>query len=90
MSNADNKPAAAGQVERPVRPWPLGVCAEMDAHAERQGLAHWSATSPTSNEWWLRRDGLPHRCRWDKPGGYPAELRELDLEEPPRPWVFGA
>ena len=61
----------------------------MDAHAARQGLAHWSATSPQNNEWWIRRDGLPHRCKWDKHGGYPAELKALDIEHPPREWVFG-
>lgn len=70
--------------------WPLGICRDMDTHATRHGLAHWSATSADSNEWWVRRDGLPHRCKWDKPGGYPAELHALDIDEPPRPWVFGA
>lgn len=70
-------------------PWPLGINPDMDDHAINCGLAHWSATSATHNEWWIRRDGLPHRCRWDMNGGYPAELRALDARHPPKPWVFG-
>lgn len=69
--------------------WPLGICRGMDEHAERAGLGHWSATKDVSNEWWIRRDGRPHVCKWDKPGGYPDELRAIDLAEPPGPWVFG-
>jgi len=69
--------------------WPLGINQEMDKYAERAGLAHWSATNKSGNDWWIRRDGRPHVCTWNLSGGYPAELRKVDLEDPPSDWVFG-
>lgn len=77
---------------RPAAPavprWPLGVNPSLDEHAAKHGLSHWSATSAGGNDCWLRRDGLVHRCKWDKDGGYPAELHALDIEFRPSSWVF--
>lgn len=70
--------------------WPLGINKEMDEHAARAGLAHWSCTHTNGNDWWIRRDGYPYACSWNLQGGYPAELRRIDGLEPMGDWVFGA
>lgn len=78
----------AGPVDRRVGRWPLGINPAMDEHAANCGLAHWSATSATKNVWWIRRDGRPHCAEFNRPGGYPDELRAIDANEPPEQWVF--
>lgn len=66
--------------------WPLGINPTMDSHAERMGLGHWSAASQGHNSTWVRRDGFRYNCRWNLPGGYPAELREVDASYPMGEW----
>lgn len=57
--------------------WPLGLNVEMDDHAARHGLAHWSCVTPHSSELWIRADG--RYCEPKSGGdGYIAELREFD------------
>lgn len=64
--------------------WPLGINPEMDRHANLMSLPHWSCVSPTSNEWWVRKDGLQHHAfqRGHLDGSYYSELRKIDHEQP--------
>ena len=70
-------------------PWPLGINPDMDRHAEQQGLSHWSCTTSTTNQHWIRRDGRVHVVTFMVNGGYPQELRHLDNTCPMSKCVFG-
>lgn len=72
----------------PVPSWPLAINTEMDEHAVRRGLAHWSCTSSRSNEWWIRRDGFPYRVTFANNVTYEDELRKADLHNDIQEFVF--
>jgi hypothetical protein len=59
--------------------WPLGINPEMDEHAIKQGLAHWSCVSPNSNDFWVRRDGFQHYYD-DRRKTCAMKLEELDAQ----------
>jgi hypothetical protein len=63
--------------------WPLGVNPDMDTHAKRNGLAHWSCVSPSSNDWWVRADGKQFQVfQCPKQMTYMEELQMVDLVYP--------
>ena len=64
--------------------WPLGLNREMDEHAASNGLAHWSCTSVSNNECWIRVDGLTVNWlqSYRKYHTYVELLGEMDRENP--------
>jgi len=63
--------------------WPLGVNPEMDTHAARNNLAHWSCVSASANNWWLRSDGKQFEVfQGPRQTTYMEELEMVDLVYP--------
>lgn len=69
--------------------WPLGINKEMDDHAAKRGLHHWSCTTKGSNFSWQRFDGAVCTVfRLNTAGAsYIDELREFDKCNPVQ--IFG-
>ena len=70
--------------------WPLGINSELDEHAKKQGLGHWSCTEKMGNGCWIRQDGEVFRPLFNQQEGYPVELKEFDKSNPMRDLVFGS
>lgn len=63
--------------------WPLNVNPEMDAHAARLGLSHWSCVSTKANNWWIRADGQQFEAfLTGSRNTYMEELEAFDLRNP--------
>ena len=62
--------------------WPIGINPEMDNHAAKNGMSHWSCVSPKENIWWVRRDGLTCAATFKENGGYIADLKAMDKKVP--------
>lgn len=68
-------------------PWPLGINEWADELAHSLGLVHWCATVPTTNLFWIRRDGVVYKPNFKD--GIAIQLRQFDAENPMGAYVFG-
>jgi hypothetical protein len=70
------------------RPWPLYINPEMDRLVRTKGFHRWSCTSPSSNNCWIRQDGLVANFSSAKIDLFEF-LREKDAKEEMGRLVFG-
>jgi len=62
--------------------FPLGINKNMDDHARRCGMGHWSCTTPESNQYWVRFDGLVCSIDFGNFDSYADCLRQCDRDNP--------
>jgi hypothetical protein len=68
-------------------PWPLGINEWADEVAHSRGLEHWCATVPTTNLFWIRRDGVTYKPNFKEE--IVAQLSKFGSENPMGAYVFG-
>ena len=87
MSQEEN----AGRVSIPLQRelgWPLNINKGRDKFLFEQGLAHWSCTTKNSAKYFIRRDGVVYVATLNNDGGFPSELRSIDIEKPIEKFIF--